>query len=77
MSENINTILHSKSRDNGNGLEIDYSNIHVLNQELKDYMRMNIEKCCLHMLQYCFDNVGKQDVDTGKELDNWLKENIE
>lgn len=65
----IEEIIYKNSHDTPDGLEIDYEHIHKVIDELKN----NVKDCTLHMLKYCFDNVGNKDVNVEKEIERYLK----
>lgn len=65
----IEEIIYKSSVDTPDGLEINYKEIHRVIQELKDYTK----DCTLHMLKYCFNNVGNKDVNVGKEIEKFLR----
>lgn len=64
----IEEIIYKNSHDTPDGLEVDYKNIHRMIEELK----ANTKNITLHMLEYCFNNVGNKDVNVEKEIDKYL-----
>lgn len=64
----IEEIVYSYTHDTPDGLEVDYGNIHKMIEELK----ANSKELTLHMLEYCFNNVGNKDVNVEKEINKYL-----
>lgn len=71
----IEEIIYENSHDTGNGLEIDYGKIYFVLDSLKKHQKKQLMDCTLHMLNYCFDNVGNQEVNVAQELEKWIEEN--
>lgn len=71
----IEEIIYGNSTDTGNGMEIDYSKMRFVLDSLKEHQKKQITNCTLHMLNYCFENVGNQEVNVAQELEKWIKEN--
>ncbi len=64
----IEEIVCKYSHDTPDGLEIDFRNINKMMDELK----ANSKELTLHMLEYCFNNVGNKDVNVEREIDKYL-----
>jgi len=75
--EKIEQILYSNSHDTADGLEIDFNKVYGVIRELKGLTRNKVKEGCLHMLNYCFENVGNDKVNIEKELEKWMNENIQ
>lgn len=68
----IEEILYKNSNDTSDGLEIDFTIINKVIVELKQLQEDKIKNCVLHMLNYCFENVGK-DTNINEEINKWIK----
>lgn len=66
----IDKIISSYSNATPDGLEIPFENLPKVKEELKTYIKETI----LHMLKYCFNNVGNKDVNVKDELDKILND---
>ena len=64
----IEEIIYKNSHDTPDGLEIDFKDIHRVISELKS----STKELTLHMLNYCFDNVGNKDINIDQEIEKYL-----
>ncbi len=73
--KNLKEIIYKNSHDTSDGLEIDFKDINGVIEKLENAQKENIKTCVLHMLEYCFNNVGNQNVNIEEEINKWINEN--
>lgn len=76
MGASVKGIIAEFSRDTEDGIEIEFKYVQPLIDVLKHYITEKTTEGCLHILKFCFDNAGK-DVDTVKELEDWISKNVQ